>query len=302
MFLPDTVTLCDAVELAAINLGKNLSDVDIAKQFFPGQEMAEVEADIHDVFELAKARKAACPSMYPFDVTDRSISSQIVRAFNTYIFLLLGRSLDFGGPATADTLLRRFRKYFEDVVRWAFRKSGLVAEVLSIPRAPRGLSTELVPALREIATRFVEPAILREDRLMPHDNDLDVDVLAIPLKGNGDRGGWPTFQIQCATGEIKDLESKISEGALNFGTVWEKGFFPGCRVRGAATPDDLIILNDVYWHRLGQAGWILDRTRIAYLAGGRQNVRLPQPVREYWQELWAARSEISWQTGWQGGT
>lgn len=299
MVLPEKVTLSDAIELAAIAMGKSLSEKDLGKQFFPSQDMADVEADLHDALELARSRQAACPASYPFEVTDRSIRFNRLDGFNPYAFLLLGRSLNFGGPVDCECMLDRFRDRFEDLVCWAMRKFGFAAEVLSIPRGPRGLNTKLAPALREIAVRFREPAVLREDLLMPHDNDLDVDVLGVPIIGNGDRGGWPVFQIQCATGAIGALESKVSEGAANFTTVWEKGFFIGSRIRGAATPDDLLALHETYWHRLGQVGWIIDRTRIAYLASGERDIPVPDTVIELWDQLWAAKDEISWQTGWQ---
>jgi hypothetical protein len=159
-----------------------------------------------------------------------------------------------------------------------------------------------VPALRELSDRFREAAVLREDRLVPGDNDLDVDVLAVPVLGNASRGGWPIIQIQCATGVIGQLEAKLGEGALTFATVWETGFFLGSRIRAVATPDDLLKLNDVHWLRLGQAGWVLDRTRIAYLSSGNRVVPLLKEVIDYWNDLWAARKDVAWQTGWQQGS
>jgi len=299
MVLSKTVGLCDAVELAALNLRVKLSSKDLARQFWPGQDIAEVEAELDDVLRLARLRCTACPASYPFEVSERSISFKDSVGFNTYLFLLLGRALDFGGPENNPELQRKFRHFFEDVVCWAMRKSAFAAEVLSIPREPRGLHVQLAPALRQIAMRFGEPAQLREDRLAANDNDLDVDVLAVPRTGNGTLGGWPVFQIQCATGKIDRLEAKTSEGAQTFCTVWENGFYPGCRVRGAATPDDLLSLDIIYWLRLGQAGWIIDRTRIAYLASGNTDVPLPPDLSAFWDEIWAAKSDITWQTGWQ---
>ena len=299
MVLPDTVVLCDAVELAALAIGKPLSDKDVAKQFFPAQNMSEVEGDLHDVFQLCRTRQAACGGGYPFEVSEKSIAFTSFDSFNTYLFLLLGCSLDFGGPLKNASLLETFRDKFEDVVGWALRKAGFVTHVLSIPRSSRGLPKKLAPALRQIATDFAEPAVLIEANLMPNDNDLDVDVLAVPIKGNGDRGGWPVFQIQCATGTIAGLESKVSEGAQTFGTVWDKGFFLGSRLRGAATPDDLILLHETYWLRLCVAGWILDRTRIVHLASGAANVPVPGSALAFWDRLWKVRNDISWQTGWQ---
>jgi len=299
MTLPESVRLCDAVELAAIALQKPLFDKDLTKQFFPGLPPADAEGDIKNVFALAKARLAAAPIGYPFTVTGHSIVFQQPPDFNVYAFLLLGRALEFGGPAQADELLRNFRRFFEDVVSWSLRKSGFASEVLSEPRGFRGLDIQLEPALREISNRFREAAILRVDRLLPGDNDLDVDVLAVPIVGNGSRGGWPIIQIQCATGAVKHLEAKLGEGEGTFGTVWESGFFPGSRIRAVATPDDLLKLDDVHWLRLGQAGWVLDRTRIAYLSSTNRAIPLLNEVTAYWGDLWAARVDIDWQTGWQ---
>src|SRR5713101_5481022 len=106
MTLPESVPLCDSVELAAIMLGKALFDKDLTKQFFPGQAAADVEGDIKDVFKLAKARQAAAPQGYPFVVTDHSIAFQPPADFNAYLFLLLGRGLEFGGPTHTDELVR----------------------------------------------------------------------------------------------------------------------------------------------------------------------------------------------------
>jgi hypothetical protein len=299
MTLPESVRLCDAVELAAIVLGKALFDKDLTKQFFPGQTAADVEGDLKDVFKLAQARQAAAPQGYPFLVTDHSITFQRPAAFNAYLFLLLGRALEFGGPAENDELLRGFRRFFEDVVSWSLRKAGFTCEVLSIPREFRGLDVSLAPALRQICERFGEKAFLREDMLAPADNDLDVDVLAVPIVGNSSLGGWPIVQIQCATGAVEHLESKLGEGTLTFGTVWERGFFLGTRIRAVATPDDLLEVGHVHWTRLGQAGWILDRTRIAYLSSTNRVVPLLTEVTDYWKGLWTARVDIAWQTGWQ---
>jgi hypothetical protein len=299
MTLPGSVFLCDAVELAAIALRKPLFDKDLTKQFFPGQAAADVEAEIKDVFKLAKARQAAAPQGYPFLATDHSITFQQPPDFNAYTFLLLGRALGFGGPVDTEELLRGFRKYFEDVVSWSLRRAGFTCEVLSIPREFRGLHVSLAPALRQICDRFGEKAVLREDMLVPEDNDLDVDVLAVPIVGNSSLGGWPTVQIQCATGTVADLESKFGEGTFTFGTVWERGFFRGTQIRAVATPDDLLGVDHVHWTRLGQAGWVLDRTRIAYLSSTNRVVPLLAEVTDYWNDLWTARGDIDWQTGWQ---
>jgi hypothetical protein len=299
MKLPESVVLCDAIELAALVMQAHLSTQDLARQFFPGGQDIEEEAAIRDALALAMRRKEACGLGYPFLITERSIKAERIDGFSPYLFLLFGRALNFGGPKQMNKLLQRFRKHFEDLVCWSLRKAGFLAEVLSVPRTPRGLSARLPDALREMAERFGEPANLKATALMPHDNDLDVDVLGVPVRGSKLRGGWPLFLIQCATEPVDALQRKVDEGAATFGTVWEGGFFPSCGVRGGATPDDLLALHDNYWNRLSCAGWILDRTRIVYLASGEKVVPIPRAVVDLWDDLWAARTEIDWQTGWQ---
>ena len=299
MVLPTIVTLCDAVELAAICLNKPLFEKDIAKQFFPGQGASDVEAEIKDALALARDRQAAIGSGYPFSITQRSITYNTLNNFNVYVFLLIGRSLEFGGPTNSVKLLQGFRRYFEDIVCWSLRRAGFAAEVLSEPRLFRGLDRELAPALRQISDRFMEKAILTEDRLTAGDNDLDVDVLAVPIVGNASRCGWPIVQIQCATGKIRNLEAKLGEGAKTFTTVWSHGFYPGSSIRAVATPDDLLRLSDVHWLRLGYSGWVIDRTRIAYLGAKDRRVDMLNEVSDFWGELWDARTDIDWQTGWQ---
>ena len=310
MILPQTTSLCDASELAAIILQKPLSLADLTRQFFPGQNQGEAEeqtdpqkgaptSQLREALRLAISRQAACGDVYPFNVSERCIEAHKISAFNPYVFMLLGRGLNFGGPEAAQALLQEFRIQFEDVVCWAMRQAGFVAEVLSEPRGPRGLHVQLVPALRELAVRFGEAAVLRVEKLEPHDNDLDVDVLAVPVKGNAMRGHWPVFLIQCATGALARLQAKVSEGATTFTTVWENGFSCANSVRGGATPDDLLALAENHWNRLCEAGWILDRTRIAYLASCGGSFPLPNDVSSFWEKLWAARKDIDWLTGWQ---
>lgn len=310
MTLPQTALLCDASEVAALVLKKPLSVADLTRQFFPGQNQGEAEeqsdpqkvapnAQLREALRLALSRQTACGEVYPFRLSERSIEALEISEFNPYLFMLLGRALNFGGPKATQALLQEFRSQFEDVVCWAMRRAGFVAEVLSEPRGTRGLHTQLAPALRELVTRFGEAAILREEKLEPHDNDLDVDVLAVPVKGNAMRGHWPVFLIQCATGALARLQAKVSEGATTFTTVWENGFARANNVRGGATPDDLLALGENHWNRLCEAGWILDRTRIAYLASCGGNVPLPNGVSSLWEKLWAARNDIDWLTGWQ---
>lgn len=307
MTLPQVAFLCDAFELAALTLQRPLSLTELAKLFFPGQDLDEPidfrdaapSTKLRDALGLAQARRRACGKAYPFDVGDRSIRARGIKGFDLYVFLLLGTALDFGGPKNVDELLRKFRTQFEDIVCWAMRKAGFVAEVLSEPRGRRGLPVQLVPALRELVVRFGEAALLREDKLQPEDNDLDVDILAVPLKGNTLRGGWPVFLVQCATGKLTDLQAKVDEGRNTFGSVWDNGFHTANSVRTGATPDDLLNLADNHWNRLCSSGWILDRTRIAFLASQGEYPTAPRNVVRLWRRLWNAKGEIDWQTGWQ---
>lgn len=301
MKLPESAALCDAIELAALTMQANLSVQDLARQFFPGVQDLEVQADIRDALALSMRRKQACGSGYPFVTGERSIQAEKIDGFNPYLFLLFGHTLNFGGPKQANRLLRKFRVRFEDVVCWSLRRAGFAAEVLSEPRRPRGLNVPLSDALREVAKRFGEAAALKASALVPDDNDLDVDVLAVPMRSNGLRGGWPVFLIQCATGTIEDLQGKVDEGAKTFSTVWEGGFFSGSSIRSGATPDDLLALHAVHWNRLSHSGWILDRTRLAYLAAFGKDVPVSPDVAVLWKQLWAAHCEIDWQTGWQQG-
>jgi hypothetical protein len=295
MVLPENVVSCDAAEVAAICLGKTIFFHDLAKIFFPGRGNEEIEFRTSDMLNLAGLRQKAIPETYPFEVTDRSIRFKSHSSFNAYTFMLLGRALDFGGPPNLDYLQYYFRRFFEDVVSWSLRKAGFSVAVLSIPRDYRFLPRSLTPALREISRHLGEAATLRPEAVIPADNDLAVDVIASPVKGNSTVGGWPTFQIQCATGAITELEAKLSGGAGTFATVWDDGFFRASSIRAVATPDDLLTLQKAYWNRLGQGGWVIDRTRIAHLSGyGSRTIPLLREVREYWEDLWAARLDIDW--------
>lgn len=299
MKLPDSAVLCDAMELAALVMRLELSVQDLARQFFPGMPDSEVQTDIRDALGLAMRRKEACGVGYPFVAGERTIKAEPIGAFNPYLFLLFGRALNFGGPKNTNKLLQKFRGNFEDLVCWSLRRAGFVAEVLSEPRGPRGLHKRLPLALRQVADRFGETAALKIEALVPDDNDLDVDVLAVPLRGMSTRGGWPMVLIQCATGVIQDLQRKVDEGSKTFSMCWEGGFFSGSSIRSGATPDDLLALHVIHWNRLSHSGWILDRTRIVYLASFEKDVPVPRRVLDLWKELCGAYLEIDWQTGWQ---
>jgi hypothetical protein len=278
-----------------------LSQQQLLRQFFPGSRDSRDIGLIREALDLAHRRKKACGGglNYPFHVEPRSIRSEQVTGFNIYQFLLFGRSLTLGGPIQVEVLLRNFRRYFEDVVCWSFRQAGFTAEVLSEPRVFRGLHVRLVDSLHLVRDRFGESATLKLDAISADDNDLDVDVLAVVRPGNKECGGWPFFLIQCATGPVNTLQSKISEGKDTFSTVWEGGFFSSHSVRGCATPDCLLTLNTRDWRRLSVHGWVLDRVRIVHLASFGQHTPLPPEVNTFWNELSAAMPDIDWQTGWQ---
>lgn len=299
MTLPSSVRLCDVVELAAMSMGSSLSPQDLAKMLFPSKRESEVNADIREALEVSMGRRAVCEIAYPFDCDVRRIEFNDPKGFSPYLFLLLGRSLQFGGPSNGLALRRRFESAFEDFVCWSCRKAGFLSFVLSEPRLARGLPTSLEPALRELAARLGHKATLDTSRLLPHDNDLDVDVVAAPCCGSMDHGGWPYFAIQCATGKVSALQAKVEEGARTFGSVWRDGFYHAACVRAGATPDDLLFLNPVHWDRLGQAGWILDRTRLVYLARTGSSEPVPTLVLDLWNDLWGCRVKIDWRTGWQ---
>ena len=300
MKLSESADLCDAIELGALANGKIFSQQQILRQFFPGSKDPKHVELVRDAIDLAFRRKRACgDAAYPFHVEPRSIQAEPVAAFNVYHFLLFGRALTFGGPAHGDALLRSFRKYFEDVVCWSLRRAGYTADVLSEPREPRGLHVKLINSLHMVKDHFGERATLKVDALSPDDNDLDVDVLAVPQPGNRECGGWPIFLIQCATGALTTLQSKIGEGQFTFNTVWDGGFFRSHSVRGCATPDCLLTLHTRDWNRLSEAGWMLDRTRIVHLASFGQEVPIPDDVNAFWHQLAGAIVDIDWQTGWQ---
>lgn len=300
MKISECADLCDAIEMGALAIGGTFSQQQILRQFFPGSKDSRHIELIRDALELALRRKRACgPGGYPFHVEPRSIRAQPLTGFRIYHFLLFGRALTFGGPAQGPVLLRNFRKYFEDVVCWSLCQAGFTAHVLSEPRVPRGLHTSLVNSLQMVRDNFGECAFLVPDAISSDDNDLDVDVLAVAQPGNGECGGWPIFLIQCATGALNTLQSKISEGQFTFHTVWDGGFFRSHSVRGCATPDCLLTLHTRDWNRLSEAGWILDRTRITHLASFDKKAPIPHELNVFWQELATASSDIDWQTGWQ---
>lgn len=293
--------LCDAVELAALFFQKDLSLKDLLGELGQGLSGPDINAYLQDALGMAQQRARACGECYPFTVSPRQIAAKPVAAFETYTFLLLGSSLKMGGVADRDELAREFRGQFEDVVCWCLRRADCCAEILSIPRGPRGLPTPLKRALVEIASRFGEPADLIEAKVTTDDNDLGVDVVATWPRIDSGRSGRPIVLVQCATGPVTDLSSKLGEKVNVFPGVWEYGFYQESSVRTVATPDDLLGLERVHWDRLSAQGWVLDRLRLVQLAGmAKQDQAVPTGVATLWQKLSKCIVTLDWRNGWRG--
>ncbi len=296
-----TSALCDAIELAALTLKKDLTLKDLLGELGQGLYDKDVEDYLQDALGVAHQRAKACAASYPFIVSSRRISAKPVATFQPYTFLLLGSSLKMGGSADVNKLAQEFRKQFEDVVCWCLRRAGYSAEILSIPRAERGLPTSLKPALREIASRFGEPAELIEAKVTSDDNDLGVDVVATWPQMDRSRGGRPLVLVQCATGSVTDLSSKLGEKMDVFPGVWEYGFYQKSSVRTGATPDDLAGLERVHWDRLSEQGWILDRLRLVQLAEmAKETPTVPAGVKALWSRLSVCSATLDWRNGWRG--
>jgi hypothetical protein len=294
-------SLCDAVELAALALGKQLSQEELISELTVGVPVDEVQDLIKEALGVAAQRAAVCPQGYPFEVSERVIRAKTINGFNPYLFLLLGSSLKHGGAADVQPLIIKFRKHFEDLVCWALRTAGFTAEVLSEPRSERGLHRSLMPALHQIRQRFGEKAELLSTNLTVDDNDLGVDVLAtFPLIDMG-RSGRPVFLFQCATGPVEELESKITEKQNVFPGVWQRGFYIHSSIRGGATPMDLLKLDPVYWHRMSEAAWVIDRMRIVQLVYSPRGeaVLVPRGLLNLWNDLFSAATDLDWRNGWR---
>ena len=258
-----------------MELGKQLSQEDLVSELTTGVPADEVTDMVKDALGVAAERAACCCEGYPFEVSGRTIRAKAVGGFSPYLFLLLGCSLKYSGASQAPSLAIRFRKYFEDFALWSLRNAGIAGEVISEPRAERGLPKSLRPALVELARRLGESAQLVEAKLTAHDNDLGVDVVAtFPLVDMG-RSGRPVFLLQCATGQVEELESKFAEKQNVFSQVWLWGFYSATAVRAGATPHDLLRLDKVFWDRLCEDGWVLDRVRLVQLAHSSRSDALP---------------------------
>lgn len=297
---PRISLLCDSIELAALNHNSSLSLDDLGRIFYPGSDVLDSPeepgsvAELVDALSLAKQRSISCNGLYPFTVSERAIESKATGDFDVYLFLLLGASLKIGGPPNLGTLQSNFRRFFEDLVCAALRSAGFSAEVISIPREFRNLPKSLIPSLEQVNLRFGDIGVLHHEKITSDDNDLDTDIVCVPLPGNGGRSSWPSIQIQCATGSLPSLQSKIQEGSETFGSVWKVGFSKSVSLRAAATPDELLRLVDVHWDRLCLGGWILDRTRITYLASRGEIKGVPNEVTTFWKDLWVSKGNLNW--------
>ena len=293
--------LCDAVELGALEARKLLSLEDLLSELTTGVPDDQVTDILEDALGVAAQRAACCGEGYPFEVSERTICAKAVDHFSPYLFLLLGCSLKYSGATKAGVLARRFRKYFEDFTLWTLRTAGIAGEVISEPRVERGLPKQLMPALVELARRFGERAQLQQAMLTAHDNDLGVDVVATFPRLGMERSGRPVFLLQCATGAVEALESKLSERQSIFSGVWLRGFYSASTIRAGATPHDLLRLDDVFWDRLCKGGWVLDRVRLVQLAHSSRADSLPTPdgLRRLWHDLLSAAPDLDWWNGWR---
>ena len=293
--------LCDAIEIAVLQTGNSLHSKDIMNEAVEGLDGEDAKNLIQDAFGVAVQRSAMSSDGYPFIASERTIHLKDDKAFSAYSFLLLGSALRHGGLSAGPGLAIRFRKHFEDLVCWSFRRAGLVADVLSEPRKERKLPKSLKPALRKIAQRCGENAQLQTKMVTSDDNDLGVDVIAAYAVADMGRSGKPIFLIQCATGPLNNLESKLPEKQNVFSGVWQYGFYQASAIRGGATPEDLLGLEQVYYDRLCKHGWVLDRMRLVRLAHlpNACPIDPPRQVTALWEDFNASISEFDWRHGWQ---
>jgi hypothetical protein len=287
MKLPVAAALCDALEIGSLQLGRSLTKENAKTEATQGITFADPDELVRDAFALAARRAAFCPRGYPFYATPRILRARRQRRFNEYLFLLIGSVIRYENGLEADELKRRFRKYFEDFVCWTLKMNGNKAYVLSEPRRERGLDKSLIPALRQVGKTFHEFGTLLHEQVTEDDNDLGVDVIATPKSIDASRSGRPVFLIQCATGPPAQMRTKITEKQEIFCGVWNESFYRVLSIRGAATPDDLLNLEPIFWHRLCQHGWVLDRMRLVRLvrdSTGRR-LRLPASLTTLWEDL-----------------
>lgn len=296
-----SAALCDAVEIGVLQLRKGMSLEDICVQAGHGFERDEAKRLAEDALAVAVLRSERSPGRYPFQANLNYLAPRQNDGFDPYLFLLLGFALKRSCVPDAPALLRRFQRYFEDLVCWSLRKVGLTACVFSEPREERGLPKQLRPALAVVAQLVGEPTVVREDRIKDSDNDLDVDVVAAMPVIDRARSGRPAFLVQCTTSPAERLSAKMAEGYKLFCSVWRDGFYPASSVRVGATPEDLLTLDPVDWGRLSQQGWVLDRMRLTELVGLGQEreIEAPAALLALWDDLSAALPDYDWRNGWQ---
>lgn len=304
MKISEISRLCDAIEFGCIKLGTKLTQEDIFKELqlsMPGdeQEQETLRNKIKDAFEFANT-KGQLTAIYPFSITDKTIElKQKPEEFDPYLFQLIGCFIKANSAFNTKPIAKSFEKYFEDLVCWSLFHQGHNASVLSIPREERGLTKELIPALKKLAMQSGEKAILKESMIDSDDNDLGVDIVVSNLVADEGRSGRPIYLVQCATGATKDLLKKISEGANVFGGVWDNGFYEPSSIRCLATPHELLTVPDLDWDRLCKHGWVLDRMRITRLFGHKTGTPSNHSALvKCWTDLLALVPKLEWQTAW----
>jgi hypothetical protein len=303
MHSAQSAVLCHAIEIGALQLKKSLSVDDVVAQAMQGIAKDEARSLVQDALGVAMMRAKCCSQGYPFEASLNYIASRQTDNFDPYLFLLFGYALKHSSVSDGDKLARRFDRYFEDLVCWSFRRGGFTACVLSEPREERGLPKSLKPALARIADLFGEPASIYDERVKPDDNDLGVDVIVSPVVIDRTRCGGMSVFLQCTTSPVKRLEVKMTERFNLFSNVWNNGFFHETSIRGGATPEDLLTMDDIDWTRLSQTGWVLDRMRLVELfrlgiVGGLEE---PQVVLSLWKDLEAVLPEFDWRNDWREG-
>lgn len=301
MKISEVTKLCDAIELGCLQLNKQLTRDDVFKELSLGYYDEHLKEKIDDAFALAQKRWSISASAYPYQVTERTIESNIDSVdINSYLFLLLGNHLKYSNRTQEKNTLKLFRRYFEDLVSWSLTHSGLKSSILSIPREERGLPGSLKDALKEIAKLTGEQATLIESKISSSDKDIGVDIVAVNLTADDKRSGKPVFLIQCATGSLSDLSDKIGENFKIFPEVWDRGFYKNSSLSCVATPDDLINLSELEWDRLCKLGWILDRLRLTRLFELKTGVPPNyEEISDLWYKLLEYIEQIDWRTVWR---
>lgn len=296
-----SAVFCDAIEIGVLQLKNSLSVDDIVGQATHGIAKDVARRRVRDALGVAILRAKCCPQGYPFEASLNYLGPKQAEGFDPYLFLLLGYALKRGSVPDGNRLARRFDRYFEDLVCWSLRRGGFTACVLSEPREERGLPKSLKPALAHIATLFGEPTSVREEKIKPDDNDLDVDVIASPSVIDRTRSGGLSILLQCTTSPVKRLNAKMNEGFNLFCGVWNNGFYYETSVRGGATPEDLLTMDGLDWDRLSQTGWVLDRMRLVELfwQGLMPGIAQPQVVVSLWDDLLAVLPDFDWRNEWR---